>query len=67
MGGLEARFYVRVLRSGRPPTPWIWAIHEHGRSDAYRVSAEAYRSAEEAWEAGREAFRTLGKDTWLVG
>jgi hypothetical protein len=56
---LGPRFYVRVQRTGKPPTPWTWTIHGQVRDDAVEQSVQFYRSAEEAWESGRAMLNHL--------
>ena len=56
---LEPRFHARVLRLGKPPAPWIWAIYQRGREEPHRQSPQFYRSAEEAWAAGRAMLNRL--------
>jgi hypothetical protein len=49
--GARPRFVTKVLRPGRPPAPWTWAIYKEDREVPCQVSRLAYRSADEAWEA----------------
>jgi hypothetical protein len=61
--GARARYYVRTLRTARPPTPWTWAICEEGRPEPVRCSTQHYRSAEDAWAVGSAVLDRLPKAT----
>ncbi len=57
--GIAPQLVVKAQRVARPPTPWMWAIYEEGKTYPLRRLTRLYCSAEDAWTVGRALLSRL--------